>query len=130
MVGKKKGNFSVPNIPANVPEELFIFTGLQNVDWIPKVDPAPKVFDIIQPVLQYPADSGQGYSLKSWYVTLDSGVIETPEVLCNPGDVIYGNMTYVKKSFLGGKWYVGGTVVSSGATAAFTTEKLRLKVLF
>jgi hypothetical protein len=61
------------------------------------------------------------------YVTLDSGVIETPEVLCNPGDVIFGNMTYLKKSFLGGRWYVGGTVASSGATAAFTAEKLRLK---
>jgi hypothetical protein len=110
-----------------------------------------------------------GYSLKSWYVTLDQGVIETPEVLCNPGDVIFGNMTYLKKSALGGKWYVGGTgdetvcsfvfcvskynvcsslvfvfvfqiqrdslfcsslflqVASSGLTAAFTAERVRLK---
>jgi len=30
-------------------------TGLQNINWIPKVTPLPSVdFDIIQPVLQYP----------------------------------------------------------------------------
>ena len=51
------GNFSVPNAPRNTPQQLFIFTGLQNVDWIPKVDPMPsQPFDILQPVLQYPAD--------------------------------------------------------------------------
>ena len=42
------GNFSVPDKPQNDPEELYIFTGLQNVDWIPIVDPEPPVFDIIQ----------------------------------------------------------------------------------
>lgn len=46
------GNFSVPDNPKNDPDVLYIFTGLQNVDWIPKVDPIPNVFDIIQPVLQ------------------------------------------------------------------------------
>jgi hypothetical protein len=40
---------------------LYLFTGLQNVDWIPIVDPTPEAFDIIQPVLQYPADSGYGW---------------------------------------------------------------------
>jgi hypothetical protein len=29
------GYFSVPNNPQNVPEVLYLFTGLQNVDWIP-----------------------------------------------------------------------------------------------
>ncbi len=85
------------------------------------------MFDIIQPVLQVPADSGPGYSLKSWYVTLDSGVIETQEVPCQPGDSIFGNMTYLKKGFLGGKWYVGGTVVRTGQTASLTADKARLK---
>jgi hypothetical protein len=121
------GSFSVPDIPASTPEVLYIFTGLQNTDWVPKVDPEPRVFDIIQPVLQVPADSGSGYSLKSWYVTLDSGVIETAEVPCLPGDVVFGNMTYLKKSFLGGKWFVGGTVKRTGQTASLTADKARLK---
>ena len=43
---------SVPNAPQNDPEVLYIFTGLQNVDWIPIVDPEPPVFDIIQVVKQ------------------------------------------------------------------------------
>jgi hypothetical protein len=44
---------------------------LQNIDWIPKVDPEPSDdvdFDIIQPVLQYPGTSisSTGWELKSW----------------------------------------------------------------
>lgn len=81
-------------------QQLFIFTGLQNVDWvstrewplcsvnlcdervsgsfqlssrsvvqIPIHDPEVPVFDIIQPVLQYPADGGDWYSVKSWSVS-------------------------------------------------------------
>ena len=35
--------------------------------WIPKVDPHPsQAFDIIQPVLQYPGDNGDYWSVKSW----------------------------------------------------------------
>ncbi len=60
-------------------------------------------------------------------MTLDSGVVETPEVPCVPSDVIFGNMTLVKRSAFGGKWYVGGTVARTGQTAAFTAERLRLK---
>jgi hypothetical protein len=52
------GYFSVPDEPQNDPEVLYLFTGLQNVNWIPLVDPEPSVFDIIQPVLQYPGDDG------------------------------------------------------------------------
>jgi hypothetical protein len=50
------GNFSVPDTPASQPDVLYLFTGLQNVDWIPVRDPEVPGFDIIQPVLQYPAD--------------------------------------------------------------------------
>jgi hypothetical protein len=46
--------------------------GVQNIDWIPKTDPEPTgPFDIVQPVLQSPADSGDDWSVKSWLVTLD-----------------------------------------------------------
>lgn len=44
------GFFDVPNEPAYDPTVLYLFTALQNVPWIPKVDPIPPVFDIIQPV--------------------------------------------------------------------------------
>jgi hypothetical protein len=45
------GNFSVPDAPAEAPQVLYLFTGLQNINWIPKVMPEPSTpFDIIQPV--------------------------------------------------------------------------------
>jgi hypothetical protein len=93
-IGKFYGNFSVPTTaPKRAPVVLYLFTGLQNIDWIPKVDPIPKgPFDIIQPVLQYPADSGNGWSVKSWYVTLDQGVIVSDEIPVSQGEVIYSYM--------------------------------------
>lgn len=42
---------SVPDLPKAVPDILYFFPGLQNIDWIPKVDPEPtssNPFDIIQ----------------------------------------------------------------------------------
>merc|ERR1711865_565111 len=70
---------SVPDKPKQAADQLYLFPGLQNIDWIPKVDPEPTVpFDILQPVLQYPGGffSNSGV-LKSWYVTVDSGAIES-----------------------------------------------------
>ena len=32
---------SVPDVPASRPQVLYLFPGLQNIDWIPKVDPTP-----------------------------------------------------------------------------------------
>ena len=32
---------SVPDVPAKRPHMLYMFPGLQNYDWIPKVDPEP-----------------------------------------------------------------------------------------
>jgi hypothetical protein len=98
------GYFSVPNAPAQTPDMLYFFTGLQSVDWIPVVDPMPQdgVFDIIQPVLQYPANIGFGYSIRSWYVTVDIGTVASNEVLVKPGDNIFGNMTRVGKD----SWFI------------------------
>lgn len=68
--------------------------GLQNINWIPKVDPEPSTdFDIIQPVLQYPAETGDGWSVRSWYVTLNDGALASSEVIVEAGDNIFGNMT-------------------------------------
>ena len=47
---------SVPDLPSAEPQQLFLFPGLQNTNWIPKVDPEPSSsnpFDIIQPVSIY-----------------------------------------------------------------------------
>ena len=60
------------DVPKSEPQILYLFPGLQNIDWIPKVDPMPsQAFDIIQPVLQYPyfsSDSnGKEWGLRSWY---------------------------------------------------------------
>jgi len=89
------GFFSVPNEPQDTPEVLYLFTGLQNVDWIPIVDPTPGPFDIIQPVLQYPGDNGDYWSVKSWYVTLTNDIVVSDEIQVNAGDEIFGNMTKV-----------------------------------
>jgi len=116
------GRFSVPNNPQNTPEVLYLFTGLQNVDWIPIVDPEPSIFDIIQPVLQYPADSGFGWSVKSWYVTLDSGYIASSEISTKAGDVIFGNMTKTGSM----KWFIGGTSIASGQITSISVSRNRL----
>jgi hypothetical protein len=62
---------SVPDVPKQLPQILYLFPGLQNIDWIPKVDPEPSVFnpfDIIQPVLQYPGAAEGQWGVRSWYV--------------------------------------------------------------
>jgi hypothetical protein len=90
------GNFSVPDLPAAAPEVLYIFTGLQNINWIPKVDPIPtEAFDIIQPVLQYPGTSTKDWAIRSWYVTLKGQSYASTPVSIQPGDVIFGNMTMI-----------------------------------
>jgi len=118
------GYFTVPNEPQNTPEELYIFTGLQNVDWIPIVDPEPPAFDIIQPVLQYPGDNGDYWSVKSWYVTLGATVLVSDEIQVSVGDNIFGNMTRVGPH----SWYIGGTSMASGLTSSLTVyHKNRLQ---
>jgi len=121
------GNFSVPDAPKSMPDILFIFTGLQNVDWIPKVDPLVPGFDIIQPVLQYPADSGEGWSVKSWYVTEDDGALQTDEVVLRVGDTVFGNMTRLSPPGAStGKWLIDSVSTQTGKHTALTVERPRL----
>lgn len=88
------GLFSTPSLPSSQPDVLYLFPGLQNIDWIPIVDPLPTGdFDIIQPVIQFPGDQGNYWSVKSWWVTLDVGAMASNEVQLLPGDKVFGNMT-------------------------------------
>jgi len=115
------GYFSVPDQTASVPEVLYLFTGLQNVDWIPIIDPEPSVFDIIQPVLQYPGDNGNYWSVKSWYVTLGSDVLTSSEIQVAVGSLVFGNMTRTASS----TWFIGGTN-AAGQTTSLTVTRDRL----
>jgi len=113
------GNFTVPDIPAAVPDVLYLFTGLQNIDWIPKVDHEPTdPFDIIQPVLQYPGDSGNYWSVRSWYVTLTGDSYASPEVRVDPGDSIFGNMTRTGVE----SYFINSVAVSSQKATGFTAN--------
>jgi len=117
------GKFSVPDKPASTPQVLYIFPGLQNIDWIPVVDPDPTdPFDIIQPVLQYPGDAGAYWSVKSWYVVLDVGTVHSKEVRVDSGDVIFGNMTRTGST----SWYIGSTSIKTGQTTEITVDHSRL----
>jgi hypothetical protein len=117
------GYFSVPDAPSQDPEVLYLFTGLQNVDWIPIIDPTPRIFDIIQPVLQYPGEGGDYWSVKSWYVTLDSGVLSSNEVRLDVGGTVFGNMTRLSST----TWYIGSTNTATGQTTYITATADRLK---
>jgi len=110
------GSFSVPSIPSQNPDVLYVFTGLQNVDWIPIVDPIPPRFDIIQPVLQYPGDNGNYWSVKSWYVTVNFGVQVTKELILDVGDVVFGNMTRVGSD----SWFIGSTSTNTQKSVGLT----------
>jgi len=118
------GNFSVPDAPETTPDMFFLFTGLQNIDWIPKVDPEPSTgFDIIQPVLQYPADAGDYFSVKSWYVTTDIGTVWSTEVVVDSGDTIFGNMTRTGPT----SWYIGSTSLATGKVTELNVDHTRLE---
>jgi len=124
------GYFTIPNNPLEVDgQTLFMFTGLQNYNWIPGPNspPAPSLFEIIQPVLQWGPSAGGGgnyWTLASWYVTIDAGFLISDLIPVNAGDSIYGNMTLIAPN----SWYIGGTVVSSGTTVSLVATKNRLKV--
>jgi len=124
------GNFNVPQAPSNWDGAgvLFMFTGLQNDNWIPTPNSPsnpPPGFDIIQPVLQYgAAANGQGnyWSLASWYVTLDENVFYSNSENVNVGDNIFGNMTMVNAT----SWYIGSYDVTSDKTVEITINDPRL----
>jgi len=116
------GNFSVPDAPAKVPEVLYIFTGLQNINWIPVVDPPPQTpFDIIQPVLKYPSDTGNSWSVNCWYVTLDQGVVVSKELPVEIGSSVFGNMTRIGEE----TWFIGA-VNSKGGYVNINVQRPRL----
>lgn len=108
-IGAFLSNMSVPtSLPKATPDVLYFFPGLQNVDWVPKVDPYSKSkgFDIIQPVLQYPGDAGNYYSVKSWWVTTDEGALASNEIKLEPGAVIECNMTKTGPQ----QWFIDAAV--------------------
>jgi hypothetical protein len=127
-VGKTGGfdsftsTMSVPDKPQGEPQVLYFFPGLQNEDWIPKVDPLPTdsdPFDIIQPVLQYPGGFfSSGWELKSWYVTINAGALYSSGMSVKEGDAILCNMTRTGEDSWVVKGQVGDKVQTQSATNA------------
>lgn len=121
------GEMSVPDVPKETPQILYLFPGLQNIDWIPKVDPEPtssNPFDIIQPVLQYPAGFfSKKWGVRSWYVTVNAGALQSKLLLVESGDAILCNMTRTGPS----SWFVGSTIKSSGKSTNQNADNARLK---
>jgi len=119
---------SVPDVPEEEADQLFLFPGLQNIDWIPKVDPEPtrdNPFDILQPVLQYPGKLlSRTWELKSWYVTVNSGAIYSTGLEVQAGDAILCNMTRTGAE----AWDVIGTLKSSGKATTQSATNSRLKL--
>jgi len=121
---------SVPDEPKEPAQILYFFPGLQNIDWIPKVDPEPtesEPFDIIQPVLQYPYGLfRKGWGLKSWYVTVNAGALYSSGVSVEAGDAILCNMTRTGDA----SWSISGTLKSdpSKVQEQSATNAKRLKV--
>eukprot|EP00658_Telonema_sp_P-2_P065773 TRINITY_DN54951_c0_g1_i1.p1 TRINITY_DN54951_c0_g1~~TRINITY_DN54951_c0_g1_i1.p1 ORF type:complete len:319 (+),score=98.32 TRINITY_DN54951_c0_g1_i1:54-1010(+) len=120
---------SVPDLPESRPDILYLFPGLQNQDWIPKHDPESQGagFDIIQPVLQYPGGFlSQGWSLKSWYVTLDAGALHTTGINgIQPGDAVLCNMSKAGED----SWSISGSLKSDPKKVTTqTAQKSRLSV--
>lgn len=106
-----------------------MFPGLQNIDWIPKVDPEPteaNPFDIIQPVLQYPGDGflSRSWAVKSWYVTVNAGALYSSPINVDAGDAIICNMTRTGPT----SWFIGSKVKSTGQETNQKANNERLKV--
>jgi hypothetical protein len=92
-----------------------------------QVDPEVAGFDIIQPVLQYPSDDGEGWSVKSWYVSLDNGALQSDELRVKVGDAIFGNLTQVGLTSTEGKWFIGSQSVATGRSTDLTVARPRLR---
>jgi len=50
-------------------------------------------------------------SVKSWWVTLDVGALYSNEIVVQPGDAIFGNMTRLSG---GSAWFIDSVVQSTG----------------
>jgi len=125
------GYFTIPDAPGDSWDDqtLFMFTGLQNENWIPGPNspPAPEDFEIIQPVLQWGGSAGGGgqyWTLASWYVTVYDGFLISDLITVNAGDVIFGNMTLIGKN----KWFISAETQQSKQTTTLTATKSNLKV--
>jgi len=125
------GNFNIPDQPASSwgDQTLFMFTGLQNENWVPgpNAPPAPEDFEIIQPVLQWGQSAGGGgsyWTLASWYVTVYDGFLISDLINVNAGDVIFGNMTLTGKD----RWFISGVTRQSKQTTSLIAKKSNLKV--
>lgn len=122
---------SVPDKPKRAAQMLYFFPGLQNRDWIPKVDPEPTSstpFDIVQPVLQYSASLfGSGaWAVKSWYVTVNAGALYSKAISVEAGDAILCNMTRTGPT----SWLVSAALKSDPSKTTVQTanhERLRLQ---
>jgi len=62
--------------------------------------------------------------VKSWYVTLDDGAIQSDELPVATGDYIFGNMTRTGPT----GWYIGSTVGQSQLTTVINVDRPRLAV--
>jgi len=124
------GYFTIPDVPQSADDQtLFMFTGLQNENWVPGPNspPAPNDFEIIQPVLQYGYSAGGGgdyWTLASWYVTVYDGFLISDLITVNAGDTIFGNMTLVAED----SWFISGVLKSNGQATSLTADKSNLKV--
>ena len=58
----------------------------------------PKLLPIFPASVQ-----GRGWSVRSWWVTLDLGAASSTELALPPGAAIFGNMT---KTSAAGDWYM------------------------
>eukprot|EP01097_Dermamoeba_algensis_P001500 TRINITY_DN1561_c0_g1_i4.p2 TRINITY_DN1561_c0_g1~~TRINITY_DN1561_c0_g1_i4.p2 ORF type:complete len:236 (-),score=45.62 TRINITY_DN1561_c0_g1_i4:442-1149(-) len=120
------GKWIVPDDPPQYDDQtVFLFPGLQNINWIPP-DPQPsQAFDIIQPVLQYGPSSAGGYdywAIASWYVTLTDDVVFSPLKQVSSGDTIFGNMTKVGAS----SWYINTLDSKTGTKSDLTISRTLL----
>ena len=98
---------SVPEVPKARPQVLYLFPGLQNIDWIPKGSRA-KIFRHHSTRLAIPRRlPTSGWTLKSWYVTVNAGALFSTAINnIKPGDSIFCNMTRTGDD----SWVVIGTV--------------------
>jgi len=123
------GNFNVPQDPANWDEGgiLYMFTGLQNDNWIPYPGngSAPQAFEIIQPVLQYgetPAGGGNYWAMANWYVTVYSNFFYSNPFQVTAGDNIFGNMTALNET----TWFIGSIDTTSKQSSSITVTEANL----
>lgn len=117
------GQWPVPPAPENFDQQtVFLFTGMQNINWIPPQPHPGTPFDIIQPVLQYGPSAAGGWdywAIASWYVTLTDDVVYSEIQTVQSGDVIFGNMTKVGAD----AWYINTVDVTSQINSAITVSR-------